>query len=46
MMNSHMTPQRLRHHFSGVMAFPVTLFKNDLSLDLAGIGGADTYCFD
>ena len=32
-----MEPQELRSKFSGVIAFPVTPFKKDLSLDLAGL---------
>src|SRR5688572_8389422 len=32
-----MTPQELRSRFGGVIAFPVTPFKADLSLDLEGL---------
>jgi 5-dehydro-4-deoxyglucarate dehydratase len=32
-----MTPQELRGRFGGVIAFPVTPFKADLSLDLEGL---------
>jgi 5-dehydro-4-deoxyglucarate dehydratase len=32
-----MTPQELRGRFGGVVAFPVTPFKADLSLDLEGL---------
>jgi 5-dehydro-4-deoxyglucarate dehydratase len=33
-----MDPQELRSKFSGVIAFPVTPFNTDLSLDLRGLG--------
>jgi 5-dehydro-4-deoxyglucarate dehydratase len=33
-----MDPQELRSKFSGVIAFPVTPFNTDLSLDLKGLG--------
>lgn len=32
-----MDPQELRSKLSGVIAFPITPFRNDLSLDLAGL---------
>ncbi len=32
-----MTPQELRNRFGGVIAFPVTPFKKDLSLDIEGL---------
>ena len=32
-----MTPQELRGQFGGVVAFPVTPFRADLSLDLEGL---------
>src|SRR5882672_4848807 len=32
-----MDPNELRAGFSGVIAFPITPFKNDLSLDLDGL---------
>jgi 5-dehydro-4-deoxyglucarate dehydratase len=34
-----MTPQELKTKLSGVMAFPVTPFKPDLTLDTEGLGG-------
>ncbi len=37
MMKPQMEPEELRSRFSGVIAFPVTPFKNDLSLDAAGL---------
>lgn len=33
----NMQPAELRGRLSGVIAFPVTIFKSDLSLDLAGL---------
>jgi len=36
-MPPSMTPQELRGRFGGVVAFPVTPFKADLSLDLEGL---------
>jgi 5-dehydro-4-deoxyglucarate dehydratase len=36
-MAPSMTPQELRGRFGGVIAFPVTPFKADLSLDLEGL---------
>src|SRR3954470_20129869 len=36
-MAPSMTPQELRGRFGGVVAFPVTPFKPDLSLDLEGL---------
>jgi 5-dehydro-4-deoxyglucarate dehydratase len=32
-----MEPDELRHELSGVIAFPITPFKNDLSLDVHGL---------
>jgi 5-dehydro-4-deoxyglucarate dehydratase len=32
-----MEPQELRSHFKGVIAFPVTPFHKDLTLDLKGL---------
>src|SRR5215470_10025984 len=32
-----MNPSELRHRLSGVIAFPITPFKSDLSLDLPGL---------
>jgi len=32
-----MDPQELRGRFSGVIAFPVTPFNKDLTLDLKGL---------
>src|SRR2546423_6806894 len=36
-MSAPMTPQELRSRFGGVVAFPVTPFRADLSLDLEGL---------
>src|SRR5690242_10147492 len=36
-MAAPMTPQELRGRFGGVIAFPVTPFRPDLSLDLEGL---------
>src|SRR3989440_10956813 len=36
-MSAPMTRQELRSRFGGVVAFPVTPFKADLSLDLEGL---------
>ncbi len=36
-MKTMMPPEALRRRFSGVIAFPITPFKNDLSLDLVGL---------
>src|SRR5213076_3140365 len=36
-MAPSMTPQELRGRFGGVIAFPVTPFRADLSLDLEGL---------
>src|SRR5687768_1642508 len=38
-MKTMMEPAQLRSKFSGVIAFPVTPFQKDLSLDLAGLRG-------
>jgi 5-dehydro-4-deoxyglucarate dehydratase len=38
-MKTMMEPAQLRSKFSGVIAFPVTPFKKDLALDLAGLRG-------
>lgn len=38
-MKTMMEPAELRSKFSGVIAFPVTPFKKDLTLDLAGLRG-------
>jgi 5-dehydro-4-deoxyglucarate dehydratase len=37
MMETMMEPAQLRSTFSGVIAFPVTPFKQDLTLDLDGL---------
>src|SRR5215204_476396 len=37
MMKTMMEPAQLRSRLSGVIAFPVTPFKQDLTLDLAGL---------
>jgi 5-dehydro-4-deoxyglucarate dehydratase len=36
-MNTSMTPEALRSRFAGVIAFPVTPFTNELSIDRTGL---------